>query len=432
MIRWLPRRISAQLTLLMLGAIVLANVLSTLFFVLSRDRLLTNNPAETTGRLAGFIEVLDAAPPEQRPPLIAAFGAARPEYQLRQTEAPAPPAGRTEQGHHLARALGPAFTLTSEQAPGEPPPPLRHHIRLRDGTGIEVLEPRPQRPPFFGPQLVSLLAVGLALAALLVWTGRKIVRPLSAITRAAERFRPEASPVPLRESGPYEIRALARAFNALQGRIGELLTEKTNALAAVSHDLRTPITRMRLRAEFLPDNAERARMIHDLDQMDQMTRAALDHLRAVATGTDREAVDLASLLHTLADRFQDAGQDVRVERAERLIARVRPLDLERALDNLIENAIKYATPPRLRLYAARGEAVIEIEDAGPGIAPERREELMQPYTRGDHARGMNETGGFGLGLAIAREATQRQGGTFELGEARPHGLLVRLRLPLAT
>lgn len=426
-----PIRISTQIAVLVLGTVLLANAMATTLFLLTRDDSLSHNPAETTGRLAGLIEVLDRAPAAARPALLAGFAQSHPQFALTPAPPEMPPPA-SERERHLARALGPRFVVKSAFSRAEEAGALRHHITLSDGTTLSASEPRPARPPFLSPPVLSLLVAALCLLALLLWSGRKITRPLQAITRAAQAFRPEQNPVPLKETGPYEIRALAGAFNAMQQRIGELLTEKTNALAAVSHDLRTPITRMRLRAEFMADTAERARMIHDLNQMDQMTQSALDHLRAVATGTDREPVDLASLLHTLADRFQDDGFPVAVERAERLIARIRPLDLERALENLIENACKYADAPTLRLYAKGGEAVIEVEDRGPGIPPERHAELMQPFTRGDQARGMNETSGFGLGLAIAREAALRQGGSFVLLTAQPHGLLARITLPLAS
>jgi signal transduction histidine kinase len=197
----------------------------------------------------------------------------------------------------------------------------------------------------------------------------------------------------------------------------------------VSHDLRTPITRMRLRAEFMSDTLERERMIHDLDLMDQLTQSALTHLKAVKDGSDREAVDLASLLHSVADRFQDMGKAVVVSIEARANARARPIDLDRALGNLIENAFKYGTPPVLRLRRTGDDAVIEIEDRGPGIPAAAREAMMRPFTRGDSARSMEDASGFGLGLAIARDAIVRQGGTFALCDAAPRGLLVRITLP---
>jgi signal transduction histidine kinase len=427
----LPDRISGQLIALMIGTVLLANLLSGFLFFAMQDRSTSHNPAETTGRIAALIELLDKTPQAERPALLVTLRAAHPDFGLAQATpgAQTPPA--SEKPRHLARALGARFHVTTREDQSTSPAPREHLVRLSDGTFVSAREPPPQDMPFPGPRLLSSLFVTLSLLAILIWSSRKITRPLGAIMRAAERYRPEITPAPLPETGPREIRALARAFNAMQQRIGELLTEKTNALAAVSHDLRTPITRMRLRAEFLPDTGERTRMIHDLDQMDQLTQSALDHLRQVARGTDRETIDLASLLHTIADRFSDEGHAVEVVAAPRLVARLRPLDLERALTNLVENACKYATPPTLRLYERAGMAVIEVEDRGAGIPATRREELMQPFTRGDNARGMNEAGGFGLGLAIAREAALRQGGALALLDALPQGLLVRITLPLA-
>lgn len=424
--RLLPGTIFAQLVLLIVGAVLLANGAGLLMLLASQNRV-GAHPAEVTGRLAGFIELIDRSPPAERAGLIAKIGQSHPELSIRQVDEPVPPPQIRSGPAHLERALGRTFSVVTrtEQAPqaGQ-----FHLIRLADGSFVSAREPSPSNPPLFGPHLFSWLFVGFSLVALALWTGWRIARPLQNMTRAVESFRPEVNPRPLAETGPYEIRALASAFNGMQMRIGELLTDKTNALAAVSHDLRTPITRMRLRAEFMTDALERERMIHDLDTMDHLTRSALDYLKNVKDGSFRERVDLASLIHSVADRLSDEGKVVTVDIQARPGVLANALDLVRVIDNLVENAFKYATPPVIRLRGTDREAVIEVEDRGPGIPAPLREAMMRPFTRGDGARSMERVGGFGMGLAIARDAVVRQGGTFELVDAVPSGLLIRITL----
>lgn len=426
--RLVPDTIVSQLALLIVAAVLLANGIGFLAFVIGQNRPHAH-PAETTGRLAALVELLDSTAATDRAALLAKIGDSHPDFALRLAGEAPDRGNKPPPFQHLQNALGPDIRVVEGASP-DPSDGRAHLIRLRDGTRLAAREPRPPPPPL-GPGLTTWLFTGFSLIGLALWTGWRITRPLQTMTKAAERFQPSATPVPFVQSGPYEIRALASAFNTMQARISELLAEKTNALAAVSHDLRTPITRMRLRVEFMADRQERDRMIHDLDVMDQLTQSALNHLKAVRDGSDREKLDLSSLAHSLADRFQDDGRSFSLEIRARPIVRVRPLDLERALENLVENAFKYGTPPCLRLDQTGQDAVIEVEDHGPGIPESQRDAMLRPFTRGEAARPMSGTGGFGLGLAIARDAIVRQGGTFALLDARPQGLLVRITLPLA-
>jgi signal transduction histidine kinase len=211
-----------------------------------------------------------------------------------------------------------------------------------------------------------------------------------------------------------------------------MVEDRTRMLAAVSHDLRTPITRMRLRAEFVEDEDLRRQLLRDLDQMAAMVHSALSYLR---DGQDRQTpslVDLASLLQTICDDFADAGQNVSYEGPDRVLAKVRADEVERAVTNLVENAIKYSgTPAIVRLRpASQRDVEIDVIDHGPGIPDERKAAMLEPFARGDEARTMNEEStGFGLGLAIARAAAQAHGGDLVLVSAVPSGLIATLRLP---
>lgn len=426
--RLMPDRISSQLIAVIIGAVILAHLVLALVFLAIRDRGEHNNPAETTGRLAGLVEMLDATPAGKRDVVLAAATRARPDAGLELAPAaiPAGPVASHPSAHFLARALGPKFKVSL--LPGVP---ARMQVELGDGTAVRVrISQSPRPPPVAGWLLLSLVFTLLCLVLLGIWATLVLTRPLRALAQAAERYSPSAPVMALPQEGPREIRALAEALGSMQGRISQLLQERSNALAAVSHDLRTPITRMRLRAEFLHDEAERDRIVADLDQMDALARSALDHLRNETRATSREQLDLASLCQTVADRFIDLGHAVTCDTPARVMITGNSLDLERAIGNLVENACKYATPPRLALAVDGREAILTIEDRGAGLPQAERMRLLQPFMRGDHARNMDDGGGFGLGLAIAEGIIARHGGMLVLEDAVPRGLRVRISLPL--
>lgn len=274
----------------------------------------------------------------------------------------------------------------------------------------------------------SLMALGAMVLSILMV--RWLTRPLLGFVDAARRIYRGGETVAVPEDGPTEIRTLAVAFNEMQRRIKRMIDDRTHALAAVSHDLRTPITRLRLRAENVEDPQERARFLADLDQMDGLVQSALAHLRDGRSDEPMTAVDLTSLAQTVADHFADMGHDLPVASAERLAVRGRPSELERALTNLADNACKYGRAPRIALTREADQAVLAVIDTGPGIPPERRAELTEPFVRGDAARTMNQRDGFGLGLTIARTIAEAHGGRLEFLD-RPAGeFSARLVLPL--
>lgn len=424
----MPDRISSQLILVIIGAVILAHIVLALVFLLVRERGEHNNPAEITGRLAGLVEMLDVTPAQGRGVFLEAMTSARPDAgaELMPAPLPAEKSSSHPSAHFLARALGPKFKVSL--LPGIP---ARIQVELGDGAAVLFrISQSPLPPPVAGWFLLSLLFTLLCLALLGIWATLVLTRPLRALAQAAERYSPSAPAIALPQEGPREIRTLAEALGSMQGRISQLLQERTNALAAVSHDLRTPITRMRLRAEFLRDEPERDRIVADLDQMDALARSALDHLRNETRATSREQLDLASLCQTVADRFIDLGHAVTCDTPARVMITANALDLERAIGNLVENACKYATPPHLSLAVDGREAILMIEDHGPGLQQAERLRLLQPFMRGDHARNMDEGGGFGLGLAIAEGIIARHGGVLVLEDAVPRGLRVRINLPL--
>ncbi len=216
----------------------------------------------------------------------------------------------------------------------------------------------------------------------------------------------------------------------MRQRITTLIDDRTKMLAAISHDLRTPITRMRLRSEFIEDEGHRSRMLRDLDQMRSMLESVLSFLRNDRKLESMTLVDIASTLQLITDQFTDMGHKVGYDGPEHAMATARPDDLHRSVTNLVENAVRFGAEATIRLIASPDVMTIEVEDDGPGISDARKEVMLEPFVRGDDARNMDEASGFGLGLSIARSIVLAHGGELSLNDRQPHGLIVRIRLPV--
>jgi signal transduction histidine kinase len=235
---------------------------------------------------------------------------------------------------------------------------------------------------------------------------------------------------PLSEQGPLEIRRAAKALNEMRARVRAMVEDRTHMLAAVGHDLRTPITRLRLRAEEIEPEPFKRQIIRDLDSMRDMVHAALAFLRDEAKSRRHERTDLPSLIQTLCDGFSDMGRNVSFVGPAHLQATCDPDQLTRALANLIDNGVKFGKSVVVTLKEPRpGDPItIEVQDDGPGIAASERERVMEPFYRGDAARGLDDCASFGLGLSIARSVAEAHGGTLELRDGSPRGLVARLTI----
>lgn len=216
----------------------------------------------------------------------------------------------------------------------------------------------------------------------------------------------------------------------MQNRIKEMVDQRTHMLAAVSHDLRTPITRMRLRAEYIEDGETKAKILRDLEQMHAMVGACLSYLRG---GASQEflALDLASQLHTIVDQFVDVGANVRFDGAGEFIVHGHADELERAFCNLVDNAVKFAGGAEIAITKNGEKAIVEVADHGPGIPAGKKKAMLQPFQRGSENPTLDSDEGFGLGLAIARAIVEAHGGRLELADRKGGGLLARATLPLA-
>lgn len=252
--------------------------------------------------------------------------------------------------------------------------------------------------------------------------------PLRRLADAADRYG-HGQPVLLAERGPREIVEVKRAFNAMQNHIHQLITNRTQALAAVSHDLRTPIARLRLRCELLTDLSLRAECERDLAEMESMVESTLAYLRGEDDAETPRSVDLASMLTTLVDATVDAGHNATLSSPGRVAATVRGLGIKRALANLIDNAVTYGGCARVSLEQTPKDIRITIDDDGPGIADADMQHVFEPFRRLDASRNA-ATGGVGLGLTIARQAVEREGGSLRLCNRQGRGLRAKVRLPL--
>lgn len=302
-------------------------------------------------------------------------------------------------------------------------------MRLPDQTWVNVslLSWTPHPTGFQGTLLsTSLMAVGALLIALLLV--RSQTRPLSVFVKAAGRIAQGPGVNPVEESGPKEVRELATAFNDMQARIRRLIDDRTHALAAVSHDLKTPITRLRFRSEELQDPLLRESVTADLDEMERMIDQTLSYLREERGDEEVKPVDLVAILETVTDDVVDSGGAANLEGSAAAVIQGRRLALKRAFGNLIGNAVKYGRQARTIVADGSDEVRITIADQGPGISAEDRERALQPFVRLEPSRN-SETGGFGLGLSIADAVIRGHGGRLELRNGDKSGLVVTVVLP---
>jgi signal transduction histidine kinase len=214
----------------------------------------------------------------------------------------------------------------------------------------------------------------------------------------------------------------------MRDRITALMNDRTRMLAAISHDLRTPITRLRLRSEYIEDPAQRAQTMHDLDQMQSMLESVLSLLRSESL-VKPTLVDIAALLQMICEQFSDCGHAVTYRGPDRATATVRPDEISRAVANLVDNATRFGTEVNVELSVVGDQVIVEVSDNGPGIPDERKAAMLEPFVRGEEARTMDESAGFGLGLPIAQAIVTAHGGTLLLFDNQPKGLRARLALP---
>ena len=305
-------------------------------------------------------------------------------------------------------------------------------VRLRDGQWVRFNAAREAGTPALSNELVLRLLLTLSIVIVVVmFAVRQATKPLQQLARAADTLGHDLDAPPLTEEGPTETRRAAQAFNRMQARIKRLIDERARALAAVSHDLRTPLTRLRLRTELVEDEKLRDQMAADLDAMAAMIDATLGYLRGLQESESVRPIDINALLASMIEDALVLGRTISVEGQALAPYTGRLTALRRAVQNLIDNAFKYGSGARLRIEDGTAQLRIIVEDEGQGIAPEELARVTEPFYRPDASRN-SETGGVGLGLSIARDIALLHGGELLL-ENRPRcGLCVTLSLPRAT
>ena len=458
----LPKSLGGQLLAMLLVALVAAQAIIVIVF--TDDRANAVRQADRTGLIEGIVSVtrmLALSPPDGREKLAEAAITRRVRYwisDLSTVPEPSASEGRVLSASQLERLFGmrlresPRLQFIDDNDdptaapprpwPGRgnwhfPPKPLdrfdvRASVPLDDGTWLNAqtqIRAEPIGWPW--PSIISAALMALAIVAIVAFTTRRATRPLAALAGRAEAFGRGAASAPLPEEGPTEVRRLTAAFNRMQDRLGRFIADRTRMLAAIGHDLRTPITSLKLRAELVDDEEERSRMLATLDDMERMSEATLAFARDDATAEPARSVDLDALIGSLVDDLAEMGRDVTFTEAGRVAYPCRPTALRRALNNLVDNAIRYGQHARIRLDNTPAGPVITIDDDGPGIPDAQIEEVFKPFVRLEQSRS-RETGGSGLGLSIARSIILSHGGELILANREGGGLRAEVRLPPAT
>ncbi len=425
------RGISGQIAALVVASIIAIHLIIAITFLIHRPDPFAPAIEHSHSELAAAAQLLGTAPAGERPRLVADIARAYPQLDVELL--PSGPAATaadiaTPNLHALRRRLGDGYQVFALAHDADV---QKVGIMLPDGAAISAkLAPNPRPRPFWNePWMMTLLFGVISVTLLGLWAARALTAPLSAFAKAAENFSLNGAATPLPERGPMEIRSVAKALNRMRERITVLIDDRTKMLAAISHDLRTPITRMRLRAEFIEDEAHRSRMLGDLDQMRSMLESVLSFLRNDRKLEAMTLADIATTLQLVADQFADMGHRISYDGPQHAMATVRPDDLHRSITNLVENAIRFGTETTIRLIGSPDHMTIEVVDDGPGISDERKAIMLEPFVRGDEARNMDDASGFGLGLSIARTIVLAHGGELSLNDRQPHGLIVRIRLP---
>lgn len=432
--RLVPDSIAARIGWLLAAGVVL--IAAATFAISGWDQA-----SRVIARIATVATIANRAPAGMRPALVPALNA--PGLGVRWQPGAPPPMDADFVSAHLAHDLrvtleesGLARVEAGREAAGEGgeaagDDPLEVWIGLDDGSWLAVTvapELVAALLPLRFALTVAVLVAGIVLLA--VWAGRRVTAPLRQFAAAARQLGTDVGAPPMREAGPVEIREAAAAFNQMQGRIRRLVEGRTQMLAAISHDLRTALTRLRLRADFIDDPGQRARAEADLDGMQSMLDATLAFARDDATAEAPTRVDLAALVQSLCDDLSDAGKAVTYDGPPRLAYTGRPVALRRVFANLIANALAYGQEAAVVL-ADGGDAIeVTVSDRGPGIPEEFREQVFAPFFRLEPSRS-RETGGTGLGLTSARTIVHRHGGSIGLEDRAGGGLTVRVRLPHA-
>lgn len=276
--------------------------------------------------------------------------------------------------------------------------------------------------------LLKVTAAFVFVGAVALFFIRRIGRPMNQLTAAARRFADGMEATEVAEDGPIDLRRAIRSFNAMQRQVAGEMARRTGTLAAISHDVRTPLTALRVKAEMVDDPGVRESLIGSVERMERITASALEYLKGESRGEPLRAVDLSALLESECAEFEELGHDVSFIGEHGVQSTCRPEALARAVRNLLDNAIKYGGSARVSLRVESGFMEIAVADEGPGIPEDERRRAIEPFERLSTAR-ETDSGGFGLGLAIVRAIAEGHEGGLALTKNEPRGLIATIRLP---
>lgn len=426
----LPRSLRWQLFLILFAGLAAAHVLSFVFLFTERymtaEAMMLGNLEKDIGTSIAILDRLSPAERSQWLPMLA-----RPNYHYDLGMGLPGVMDLDDRGSIIAKSIhdgiAPHFSVTVETIPG-PAQHLQAHVILTDNSRITI-DIWPQLMPL-AAWLPFVLVAQLVLLILCTWLAvRLAIRPLLRFAEAAATLNPGRNAGRLEEAGPTEVAYAASAFNAMRDRIARHLDERVKILAAISHDLQTPITRMKLRTEIYEDSPQKERLLGDLSEIERLVREGVAYAKSAHGHTERESrIDLGSFLESIVFDYQDTGKPVRYSQALDIVALTRPHALRRILTNLIDNALKFAGDVEIDLSrTAAGSINIAVLDRGPGIPEHQLEAVLQPFYRLEQSRS-RETGGTGLGLAISQQLAEAIGGVLQLSNRPEGGLAAEIKL----
>ncbi|WP_337269980.1 ATP-binding protein [Oryzifoliimicrobium ureilyticus] len=420
-----PRSLRSRLFLILFAGLGLAYGLS--FGILFAERYMSAKAVmlgTLESDLATSIAVIDRLPADERPAWVDRLS--RGNYRL--VLGPGMPgvsevSGRgAEIAKRIEEAAGHKYQLRVESIPGDGKR-LQAHLTLSDGAPLTIdVTPRGVMP--LADWLPYVFAAQMVLLVMCTWFAvRQAIRPLDTLAAAAEALDPSSNALPMSESGPVEVAHAARAFNAMTARIAHYLEERVQILAAISHDLQTPITRMRLRADLADDSPEKDKLVSDLREIERLVQDGIAYARSShSNGEKTSRIDLASFIDSIAYDYQDTGKMVSVLGIVEGTAVTKPHALRRILTNFIDNALKFAGSAEIAVERRQqGKVIVTILDRGPGIPDDMLSMAMQPFFRVETSRN-RDTGGTGLGLAIAHQLAGTISGSVRLYNRQDGGL----------
>lgn len=436
--RLVPAGFRGQVAGILLLGLALSQALAALLYItLLPEWQRELRPAEVVTKLEMAVRLLESVTPPERPRFAQLLDDAQFRVRLR-ASTQLPPAADDPDSADAAlherlieRLAHPSDAVQVRSVAADGGPDLKRiEIALQGGGVLAVVTPVGREHRLGLVEQAAIVAFFVfVLAGLWAWLTWTVNAPLMRFAQAAERVGLDVHTAPLPEQGPAQLRRAIHAFNLMQVRLQRMLTDRTLMLAAISHDLRTPLTRLRLRIETGRVEGDHAKMLSDIETMEAMLSSTLSFVRGVDDAEVQEAVDLDLALQTVCDMISDVGGSVAYEGTPRCRYLCKPQALMRALTNVIGNAAKYGRRARVTLRRQQGLGfVIDVDDDGPGIPDDEKRKVFEPFYRTSAARELDSEG-MGLGLSIARSVILSHGGSIELRDAVPRGLAVHITLP---